>query len=446
MAIMLSPEQEKAALAQIRNSDPEAVKLQAQLEIKKNEELMANAKRLDEIRLKVNSGATLSSEEEKFIKDQESGKPAEESGAEAGGSGEAKLTEEQQMVVDELDTLTAKIEKGDATDEEIDRARELASQPVIQDKVFKIGGKEFKTSELFQKWCKESNLDPTDISESAIPKIVENYATSLNKKEWESAGQRRDQQAAKERRRVGEVSLRLLEANEQLKNDLNRAEALIQKTNEIAKRTLPTSIKDENNEIDPMKQREFNKILDARESLTELQKEHELLKERSIQMERTLATQQFRDFQEEHPQYRTSQDIAALAADMGTGRISSEDELKIREMFRIFQGARDSRSTPEREYEYLASLGTLAIKPSNNGADRKVDDPSRFQRLSDKEQLLQNLKRKRDAAVSLAPGKPTGQRQVTDTKKAHAQNIRASSQSMITGGQSVDTKLAEAGY
>lgn len=439
MAIELSPESQKELLLKIRQGEEAPILTAVEIDQKAQETELARMKMIDEVRMKVTSGAILSSEEEKFLKDAEAGKVAPIAEV---------LTPEQEQQAElakSIDAITVKLEKGEVlTEEEKAFSDKFMDTPVIEEKIYKVGGKEYKTSELAPKLAEEWGVPLTDIPANVLSKAIETYVVKLNKEEWSKAATVRDQKLAVNRRQVGETMLNLMNAQERIKTDLERVQTAIKKAEALAKKEFDLeSIYTTDNRLDPMKQYELNKILEAREKLPELQEEYKSINERSVQTERDLVAQQFRDFQVAHPEYATSQDVAVLSRYIGTDQINIEDEVRIDEMVRIFRNAQAQRTTPDKEHQYNLEVGTLRVKPKVTSAE---PDALKFSKVGqpDAAKLLAAMKKKREGLFLGVPGVARREK-VSDDKKAVAA-IRAASQGATTGGQNRNEELVKLGY
>lgn len=440
MAIELSPDQNKDLLLKIRLGEDAPKPTPIEIAQKAQEAENARMKQIDDIRMKVTSGATLSSEEEKFLKDAEAGKatPPEIAG----------LSPEQIQAAEtakSIDALMAKIEKGEAlTDEEKALSDKIIEAPVVAEKSYKIGGKEVKASEIAPKMAEEWGVPLEEIPPSMLAKAIDTYVTKLNKAEWERAATQRDQKAAVGRRQISDAMFNLLNAQDRMKTDLGEINETLAEVRELASRQFDSaSIYSADGKVDLVKQFEVTKILEARERLPKIEKKVQALTERSAQTERELTAQQFRDFQAAHPEYATSQDVAGLARLMGTDQLSVEDEVKLDEMVRIFREASVQRTTPDKEHQYKLDLGQLRVKPRATSTDQ---DGLKFSRnpQPDSAKLLASLKKKREGLFIGVPPQVRKDRVPDETKAA--QMIRAGSQGAVMGGSSASEKIVEAGY
>lgn len=415
---------------------------------------------IDQIRLKVSSGGQLSTEEQTML-DQLEGRrtpePAAPAAAPAAPGAPAQPAQEPagagSGMQSEIDTIIAKMEKGETiSPEEQGKVDEFLAKPTVEEKIFKIGGKEFKTSELFQQWAKEKGVDAATVPPHLVPGIIDDYVTAKNKAEWERAYTRRDQEAARTRRYVSEQTALLMNKHRDLDDKIKTAERNIVAAQALAQKSYdPNQAYDENGRLKIEVMAEINEIVAAKRNVPQLMQELESLKTSSVQTEKELVVQRLRDFQEAHPEFRTSQDIAVIAGQLGTGSLSEEDEIKFSEIVQVVRTADGKGWNPDRELQYQRDRMQILTKPSSQPVST-TEMPSYQREEAARQQLLASLKAKRAQSVAFAGGGvPIRQAPVTPAtlRENVARNVvRASTQIAITGSESQAqaAKLAGEGY
>lgn len=406
-----------------------------------------SAEMLDKVKQVIQSGGELSAEQRAFYEQAsaELNPPAAEL-----KEPEAKPDPNAEHTA-KIDAITAKLEaKQPLTLDEEKYVASLDVTPVIPDKTYKIGGQEFTAAQMLEKAAADIGVTTESLSPlgaESIGKIIDNYVTKANKHEWSQAMTGRDQELARQRRQVGVIASRLMADAQTIQNDLQRASDAVKQAEMFAgKQINPDDIYTEDGKLDILKQREVNKVLDAREKLPELKQTIQVLQERSVQTEQQLAAQRFRDFQEAHPQYRTGIDIVDAVVAMREGRLEGDDLMKTIEVVDIMRAAGASNIHPDDVFEYRKNARQLSVTPATVAQTQRGTDPPRFARdNSATEEVLKRLRQKREQ-FSGAAGGGGAVRVAPQSKSQQAAGTIAASARMAIGVAGHNDKLSEAGF
>lgn len=437
-------EDEKLAWV-IRYPDPAAV-IAAEAERNK---IGGNANpefRIAELREKVQAGVELTPEEQNLMNQWEKQQqPPPEPSA-------TIPPPEQKTEKEQLDVLVKKMESGEQlTPEELALADKLtAPTPVaVPERIYRVGGQDIKESEIDGQISAKYGIELKTLKPEALQKLREDHITLANKEEWSRKYTQRDQGLAKSKRQVGDLSLRLLDIQERLNEQLAEVAQVKQRLQKWATMEMnSTDIYDAEGRLDPVKLTQFNRIMDAREQLPEIEQKEKSLQERSAQTERELVLQRFRDFQDEFPQYQTSQDVVTVAANLETGRNTEEDEHKLIEMVRIFREADQNKISPRLQYGYLKKSGWLTVKPTEQPS-KAGNQPTYIKGEETKktQELLAKLKERQSAAQILgSSGVPATPSSLTPQEQI-AWRLRQLSSEALTGAKATtEQAIASLGY
>lgn len=433
------------AAAVIRMARPEAAEAAALAEQSQD---LEDARRADKIRQQIEGGGTPTPEDLAFLKSKgsESTPPAlgGEGGA-GGGSGD--------KTAEEIAAIEAKITANEQlTAEEQAYVDSLSAEPLFADVSYKVGGKAYTFDEMTKLFTQDVGLDEEGvkaIAPEALKKMVDNFHLKMNKDEWNRSMGTRSQDIARSRKQLGDATIVLMNAQEGIKKDKSEAEALIVQLRAIAAKNVdPNDVyTPDGSRVDVIKQRELYKVLDAREELPKVEAKLQSLNERSVQTEMDLAAQLFRDFQENHPEYRTSRDILAVAAEAGKGTLSPDDEDKFEEMVEIFNTANALHTDAEKQHARWLRQGKVYFKPQAGSSTTTREDPARFQRddESARKRLLANLQRKREH-ISLGGGKGGPGKTGKTKEQAGAEVIFASTRRYASGATDPEQNMNELNY
>jgi hypothetical protein len=232
-----------------------------------------------------------------------------------------------------------------------------------------------------------------------------------------------------------------------IQQQLEQAAAAARQAEMLAGKAIdPADIYDESGRLDIMKQREVMKVLDAREQLPALKQTIQALQERSVQTEQQLSAQRFRDFQEAHPQYRTSVDVVEAAALKREGRLAGPDFNRLYEMVEIMKAASASGVDPEQVYRFKKDARQLSVTPTASTEQSRETALPRFTKGSpDTEKLIARLQAKR-AQFQGAAGGGGAARVSPLTPKQQATNVISASARAAMGVAGPSSVMDDAGY
>lgn len=409
---------------------------------------------LGNIRMKAESGATLSQEENDFIKQYEN--------AQVGGlqKKDDKFTPPPPVptpVIDEsiIETIKTKIQatgEESLTPEEAETLNKYLAEPdVKEDPVYNINGVQQKKSEIASRMAAEYEMTPEQIAalgEKTIDKMIGDYIVRLNKDAWSKAGTQREQEVAKVRKEVGlqlyQITLQQQALREQGEVISRREERL----REIVKNPInPNDLHDPaTGSVDVQKMLLFQKQQNAMEELEELQRTKSELAQRSTQVEQRLVTARFKEFQDQLPEYKTSQDVTVIAAAQQRGMpVDQEDRIKFIEMLDIFRAADSLGIDPVEYQQILAKRGTLAVKPAATTREQTPPSPvtpSHKQRNAD---IIASIEARQARSRRLPPGGIPKVAQPNPKERA-AWVIRNATPNAGQTDQGRSDRLTEAGY
>jgi len=348
---------------------------------------------------------------------------------------------------EELTAINAKVEKGEELSAEEQAKLVLLDRMVPEPSdglgfeagtVFRVAGKEFSPEEMWSKFKDDVAIPDLENSTPEQKKsLIEVYHKSLNRTEQSKSNQQNAEQNARDRVEIDrqiakidadrrELSIKR-EAAETESKRLTKERERLEKaaTSTITKNDIYEIDDDGKKQIDPEKQREYNKKMDAIEALKDIKESETESKNAEIRHGQESTRLEISAFVARNPQYATERDPLQIFADIKAGRnVSKEDRVKVIEMDQIFREAGEAGVDPNDIYELRNTQRTLAVKPTvhtgrTGGAVPLPDLPNKQKSVLAK---IANLREKAKAGATGLPGGGGGER-ATGKEKRDATKI-----------------------
>lgn len=451
MALDLAPEAveagKQAAAMTIRFPDTEAASAAAAAMRAREVSDLRNAEMLDAIKTKITAGAALSTEEQIFynkaIGHSDPNLPAQPAAQEPAKTTEAPAADDN---LAKIDALTEKLAKGEALTEDEEKFLETVREtPALPEKVYRIGGQEFNSAQLAEEMAKSMGIAVKDLEPlgpQALEKMLDSFHAERNKAEWQAAYSRRDQGLAKQRRQVSEMAMNLTQQAQAVQRQLQDATAALDAAKALAAKNIdPNDVTTEDGRLDPVKFREVNRVLEAREKLPMLTQSITALNEQAVQTAGQLTAQRFRDFQAAHPQYQLSMSIVDASAAASQGQLEGDDLFKWLEMVDIFRSADIARIHPDDMYDFKANARQLSVAPASTGGGSRGTDPRPIVKRGKEEtdKLIAALRAKRTTFAGASGGGAGSRPEPKSKERLAAETIAASARNAMGVGGSNPT-------
>ena len=361
----------------------------------------------------------------------------------------------------DIEAIKAKLESEQVlTPEEQAAIKDFTEAPLKSEdaKPVNIGGIEYSKAQVTEMALKEVGIvDASVLTADQLDKITSMFVDQKHKAEWQKSQTRKSQEIAETRKEVGRVAYDLLLTQKQVRSqieDLRITRELLAKR--AQSNVTQETVLNDSGSIDPLKMRELTKKLDAQEELPVIDARLQKLENESNVTETKLIVQQYKDFQEQHPEYQTSRDVVEIAANIKEIPSNNIDKIKVIEMMEIFRTSSLYGISPEDVYAARSNTGTRTVKPE---ADSTVAQSIASAVVKEgNKKLLDEIKRRQSMGVVFKSGNSRG---APAPKKPlsvlGAETIRAATMNQMKPGtmesmdaynksMSFDDKLAKAGY
>ncbi len=236
-------------------------------------------------------------------------------------------------------------------------------EPKEDEKIITIGGVQKRESEVVAEMEEEFGVDTSQLPPENLQKMLNTFLDSKNKGAWQKSLTQNSQAVATQRKEaqqmLDQVNVQRIRTEEALADIAGKIKQL---------EKYAASDVTEADAIDsPIKQREFNKKLDAEEQLPELRKQHEELEDKASQYANSQKVAEITLFQSANPQYLTSEKFAEVLQkfDEGTLPEDSPDADRILDLVSVARHAQTIGKSLEVAYKDLAKMGQLRVKPAS---------------------------------------------------------------------------------
>jgi hypothetical protein len=363
---------------------------------------------------------------------------------------DAQSKEDAQIDEQVLDTIINKVEKGeDLSDEEqqiyervlVEQA-EKPEEPTPEVPKFNIAGNEYSYDDLRVKMREAYRIGNIKLSEEGEKNLVEAYVKNQNRTAQQRAVEDRQRQVVTERHdleRDKTATMEMRRANEQRAIQLEAQRQQLENEKKVLEREKNRLLKlanqgltkddlyDEEQRLDPDKQHQYNKQLDAKERLTEITEREREIQSSEENNQKELSRTQIFSFIADHPEYEPSEDIDTILEKINKGyEINEQDEKKLLELDDFARESSTKGLPIEKVYRLHKARGTLAVKPAEaqtsterqGGKPPLPELPSRTKEAAD---LIRSYKKKMQLAGSSVGGggygRGTQAPQKTDAEK-----------------------------
>jgi hypothetical protein len=278
---------------------------------------------------------------------------------------------------DEMETILAKVDKGEALSEEeealliVEGKRVEGEQP--PPKTHKINNQEFTEDELEARMRKEWGIGDRKLRPEARDKALEDYIKAQNRTEFSRVTQQKSEEVAHREKAVEVQRLQAEQLRAQAQAELQAARAK-QKDFEdrVARLTKQADsgatkegiIDPETQQPDPDRLFEYQEKLRAQRELKEVETEREKLNQSESLIQRKALEADVAAFVAGHPEYATKGDLLTQWDKFSRGEaIDKDDRLRVMELHDFYTQAAQNGMSVENVFALHEARGTLAVKP-----------------------------------------------------------------------------------
>lgn len=340
-------------------------------------------------------------------------------------------------IVPELASAMAKMDAGTPFEELSPEEQALIAaelqKPVIElpTKTYKVGGKEIQFQDALAELQAELGEPlPDTLSAKQLEKLVDQHITVKNKDEWSRANTNAAQANARQKREISSAAQRMIEASTRVSDQLKETREVYEEVKALASKDVssirvfvPDPTDPTQNVYDASKQFEINRILEAKTNLPKIQAKIERLEQEAAQTDRSLIRQQYLDFFEENPQYKTSMDFDTInlflhpkSPSYNPTAVPQEDREKFMEANEIISHANRNGYTPNDTYDLWLKQGKVIYKPKQTAPGTVPVSPVNTTG-KDTKAILAEIRKRQKNANPILPGGAAPQQPVKKTMK-----------------------------
>lgn len=313
----------------------------------------------------------------------------------------------------------------------------LEEESAKADEVIRIGGEEIRKSDLLKEAEAFAKVDLSNAAPETKEAVIQMYADHKHKSAWQKSNTQKAEENAHVRRaneaQKAEIEHRrrtLVNQQKMLKEQEAKLRALASK--EMTEQEAEESVS---------KTREFNKIMDARERLPEIETQLQVTQQEMAQadIDRTLADVEA--LIAVHPEYRfaESQSLREAMKRFEEGSKSDEDADRVQDIYDVIDAAREHGTSIERAFDRLMRKGALTVTAT------KPNLPNPKSRTTETEKMAAAIaeKQKRGAQF-LDPATAANERSVAAPKITLGDKLRDAA--LRARGLNANPVLDKSGY
>ena len=284
----------------------------------------------------------------------------------------------------------------------------------LEEKDISVGGITKKTSEWIQEFQSEDGIDISSLDPKAQETLLNHYLDSKNKSAWQKSLTEKNQAVADARKQTERILQDISRQEDRIDYSLEQVNTQIQRIQGYA--NLNIAKDDPNLYSDPDLQRQYLKMMDAREELPQLIQQKKQIEQSATQIAAKKIEAEFSLFQHSIGHYKTEAPISQLLASYSQNQLDYEspDFDKVQDLIDIAKHAGDRGLSFDNAYKDLKKLGRLRVKQEEKfplpKPNAKSNTQSFVQSISRKQQGTQFLSGSatRNAVRPSAPMKSEG--------------------------------------
>jgi hypothetical protein len=326
--------------------------------------------------------------------------------------------------------------------ETIDPEQDSNVPPAVQqleEKDISIGGITKKTSEWIEEFQSEDGIDLSQLDPKVQETLLNRYIDSKNKDAWQKSLTQKNQ-AVSEGRKQTEALLSQVAAQEsRTQYSLDQVKREITKIRGYANLNIDKN--DPNLFSDPDIQRQYAKMMDAREELPSLISQQQELEQSATQIATKRLEAELSLFQHSYGHYKTDYPLSEAFRLFSTGQLDYEspDFDKVQDLIDIADHSAKRGLTFDNAYKDLKKLNKVRVKDENRVTS--LPKPNETQK---RPTLVQSIAKNQSGARFLSGA---GSRQTvrpSKPQKSTGDLIRESSQRAVGSGG--NEGLSKLGY